>query len=189
MYSLRIHRGSGVKGSTSAAFPVQVDARIATVLDLKRTIVEQHPELAGGGPLQLQILGQGGRGGRSTLPDAARLTALRMEQQCTAPATGTKPAAELLLNQGNLAPEEEMTTSSSHDARLVAAAVVGRAGHAPGGALLTGSLLDRLTALTPPFAGDGSTNDDLDGLELDFSEAEFVPARRPGTNSPVPSGV
>ena len=146
LYSLRIKRGSCVKGSTSAAFTVQVDARIETVLDLKCTLLEQHPELSAGGEPQLQILGQGGRGGRATLPDAAHLTTLRLEQQCTASTPGGKPAASLMVNQGELVPEEEMSFAAA-DADTVTAALAGDGeGSAVGGGLLTGSLLERLAA-------------------------------------------
>ena len=125
LYSLRVQRGSGVKGSTSAAFAVTVDARIETVLDLKCTMTEQHPDLSSGGPLQLQILGQGGRGGRATLPDAAQLTTLRIEQQCAVTAPGGKPAALLMVNQGQIMPEEEMCVFSAADADTVTAALAG----------------------------------------------------------------
>lgn len=198
LYSLRIKRGSCVKGSTSAAFTVQVDARIETVLDLKCTLLEQHPELSAGGEPQLQILGQGGRGGRATLPDAAHLTTLRLEQQCTASTPGGKPAASLMVNQGELVPEEEMSFAAA-DADTVTAALAGDGeGSAVGGGLLTGSLLERLAAASIAAAPASATatgavdaadvEDELD-FELDFSEAEFVAEDRPDTNSPAASGA
>ena len=97
--------GGGVKGSTSAAFTVSVDASVRTVLELKQAIVGQHPELKIGGALQLQLKGQAGRGGRVTLPDTAQLATLDLEQRCVPGPGGARPEAALMVNQG---PEQEV---------------------------------------------------------------------------------
>jgi hypothetical protein len=208
LYNLRIQRGGGVKGSTSAAFTVSVDASVRTVLELKQAIVGQHPELKTGGPLQLQLKGQAGRGGRVTLPDTAQLATLDLEQRCVPGPGGARPEAALMVNQGPLpqtyTPHAEAGGSDGNDG----AAQTEEDTRRVGGGLLTGPLLEHLasaSAAHPPSAaaaaggsssGDPAATgeqllhteegfaDEFEAVELDFSGADFGFGGGGGSPSP-----
>ena len=190
LYNLRIQRGGGVKGSTSAAFTVSVDASVRTVLELKQAIVGQHPELKTGGPLQLQLKGQAGRGGRVTLPDTAQLATLDLEQRCVPGPGGARPEAALMVNQG---PEQERSPSSPsccYTPHAEAGGSDGNDGAAQteedtrrvGGGLLTGPLLEHLasaSAAHPPSAaaaagGSSSGDPAATGEQLLHTEEGFA---------------
>ena len=103
LYSLRIHRGASIKGSTSVFLEVAVDAKIGTVAQLAAALVAQHPALAADGPLQLWLHLKGLA--PAPLPEHAQLATLELARRCAEPQAAqqrgpaAKPAAWLLVNR------------------------------------------------------------------------------------------
>ena len=103
LYSLRVHRGASIKGSTSVFLEVAVDAKIGTVAELAAALVAQHPALAADGPLQLWLHLKGLA--PAPLPEHAQLATLDLARRCAEPQAAqqrgpaAKPAAWLLVNR------------------------------------------------------------------------------------------
>ena len=103
LYSLRVHRGASIKGSTSVFLEVAVDAKIGTVAQLAAALVAQHPTLAADGPLQLWLHQKGLA--PAPLPEHAQLATLELERRCAEQQAAqqrgpaAKPPAWLLVNR------------------------------------------------------------------------------------------